>query len=168
MGYGLLLDTLVEAPEAAIDEGGEILVVTHYTRDFSQQDGDQRDPHADLQHVFASGKHPRNYHDFEHVKGRPFAIAAADVHASGSMMWSREALPDYLYGLRTNVKGDGQKHRAIGTPIAFSTGKHGIPAGLFRDPEFAHLSAVIFSNSVTLAKFNRMPFLRDGGRLTSR
>jgi hypothetical protein len=39
------------------------------------------------------------------------------------------------------------------------TGKHGIPAGLFRDPEFAHLSAVIFSNAGTMAKFNRMGFL---------
>ena len=101
----------------------------------------------------------RNYHELEHVKGRPFALAIADFHASGSMVWSREALPAYLYGLRADVKGDGQERHAIGTPIANLTGKHGIPAGLFRDPDSAHLSAVIFSNSATLAKFNRMGFL---------
>ena len=93
------------------------------------------------------------------MKGRPFALALADFHESGSMVWSREALPTYLYGLRADVQGEGAERRAVGTPIANLTGKHGIPAGLFRDPDFAHLSAVIFSNAATLAKFNRMGFL---------
>ena len=105
------------------------------------------------------GKLQRNYHELEHVKGRSFAIAIADFHESGSMVWSREALPTYLYGLRADVEGEGAHRRAIGTSIANLTGKHGIPAGLFRDPDFAHLSAVIFSNAGTLAKFNRMGFL---------
>lgn len=101
----------------------------------------------------------RNYHELDHVKGRSFALALADFHEYGSMVWSREALPTYLYGLRADVEGEGAQRRALGTPIAKLTGKHGIPAGLFRDPEFAHLSAVIFSNAATLAKFNRMGFL---------
>ncbi|MCS3502262.1 hypothetical protein M2189_008227 [Bradyrhizobium japonicum] len=105
------------------------------------------------------GKLQRNYHELDHVKGMPFALAIADFHESGSMVWSREALPTYLYGLRADVEGEGAGRRAIGTPINNLTGKHGIPAGLFRDPEFAHLSAVIFSNAATLAKFNRMGFL---------
>ena len=75
------------------------------------------------------------------------------------MVWSREALPTYLYGLRADVEREGSDRRAIGTPISNLTGEHGIPAGLFRDPEFAHLSAVIFSNAGTMAKFNRMGFL---------
>lgn len=101
----------------------------------------------------------RNYHELDHVKDRSFALAIADFHESGSMVWSREALPTYLYGLRADVEGDGQQRRAIGTPIASLTGKHSIPAGLFRDSDFAYLSAVIFSNAATLAKFNRMGFL---------
>jgi hypothetical protein len=105
------------------------------------------------------GKLQRNYHELEHVKDQPFALAIADFHESGSMVWSREALPTYLYGLRADVEGEGAQRRAIGTPINNLTGKHGIPAGLFRDPDFAHLSAVIFSNAATLAKFNRMGFL---------
>lgn len=105
------------------------------------------------------GKLQRNYHELDHVKGRSFAIAIADFHESGSMVWSREALPTYLYGLRADVEGEGADRRAIGTSIANLTGKHGIPAGLFRDPDFAHLSAIIFSNAGTLAKFNRMGFL---------
>ncbi|MGV0821162.1 hypothetical protein [Martelella sp. AMO21009] len=105
------------------------------------------------------GKLQRNYHEMDHVKGQPFALALADFHESGSMVWSREALPTYLYGLRADIKGEGKERRAVGTPIANLTGKHGIPAGLFRDPDFAHLSAVIFSHAATLAKFNRMGFL---------
>jgi len=105
------------------------------------------------------GKLQRDYHELDHVKGQPFALALADFHVSGSMVWSREALPTYLYGLRADIEGEGAERRAVGTPIANLTGKHGIPAGLFRDPDFAHLSAVIFSNAATLAKFNRMGFL---------
>jgi hypothetical protein len=105
------------------------------------------------------GKLQRNYHELDHVKGQPFALAIADFHESGSMVWSREALPTYLYGLRADVEGEGAGRRAVGTPISNLTGRHGIPAGLFRDPDFAHLSAVIFSNAATFAKFNRMGFL---------
>lgn len=105
------------------------------------------------------GKLQRDYQALDHVRGRPFAIAIADFHESGSMVWSREALPTYLYGGRADVVGDGTFRRAIGTPITNLTGKHGIPAGLFHDPEFAHLSAVVFSNAGTMAKFNRMGFL---------
>lgn len=105
------------------------------------------------------GKLQGNYHELAHVKGQSFALAVTDFHESGSMVWSREALPTYLYGLRADIQGEGQERHAVGTPITNLTGKHGIPAGLFRDPNFAHLSAVIFSNTATLAKFNRMGFL---------
>lgn len=105
------------------------------------------------------GKLQRDYHELDHVKSKPFALAIADFHDSGSMVWSREALPTYLYGVRADIEGEGAQRRAIGVPINNLTGKHAIPAGLFRDPDFAHLSAVIFSNAATLAKFNRMGFL---------
>lgn len=105
------------------------------------------------------GKLQRNYQELAHVKGQSFALAIADFHKSGSMVWSREALPTYLYGMRADVEEESGKRRAIGTPITHLTGKHGIPAGIFRDQVFAHVSAVIFSNAATLAKFNRMGFL---------
>ncbi|MBS1095256.1 hypothetical protein [Gluconobacter wancherniae] len=101
----------------------------------------------------------RNYHEMNHVRGEAFAIAIADFHASGSMVWSREALPTYLYGVRAHVEGEGERRRAVSVPISHLIDEHAIPAGLFRDPNFAHLSAIIFSNAATLAKFNRMGFL---------
>lgn len=105
------------------------------------------------------GKIQRKYHELPHVRGQSFAIAIADFHASGSMVWSREALPTYLYGVRVDIKGEGAHRCAIGTPITRLEGKDQIPAGLFYDPEFSYLSAIIFSNAATLAKFNRMGFL---------
>ncbi len=69
------------------------------------------------------GKLQRNYHELDHVDGQPFALAIADFHEPGSMVWSREALPTYLYGLRADVEGEGADRRAIGTPIANLIGK---------------------------------------------
>ena len=105
------------------------------------------------------GKLQRKYEEMPHVQGKPFAIAIADFHESGSMVWSREALPTYLYGMKAYVEGEGVDRRAVGMTISHLTGKNRIPAGLFRDPANAHLSGVLFSNAATLSKFNRMGFL---------
>jgi hypothetical protein len=39
------------------------------------------------------GKLQCNYHEMGHAKGQSFALALADFHESGSMVWSREACP---------------------------------------------------------------------------
>jgi hypothetical protein len=101
----------------------------------------------------------REYEQTPHVKGKPFALAIADYHASGSMTWSSEALPSYLYGVHPQVVDGLQGKRVIGQTVSVLRGKDQIPAGLFRDPAMAHLSAVIFSNAGTISKFNRMGFL---------
>jgi hypothetical protein len=75
------------------------------------------------------------------------------------MVWSREALPSYLYGSFAHVEDGPGGRIAVGTPVERLVGKDAITAGLFHDPAMASLSAVIFSNAATLAKFNRMGFL---------
>lgn len=110
------------------------------------------------------GKLQRNYHEMDHVRGQSFALALADFHQSGSMVWSREALPTYLYGLRTDVQGKAAARRAVATPIANLTGKHGIQ----RD-SFAMRSSPICPPSSS-AKRRRSPnstgwaFLQAAGR----
>ena len=101
----------------------------------------------------------REYEQFPHVKGKSFALAIADYHAPGSMTWSREALPSYLYGVHPQVADGPQGPHAIGPSVSVLRGKDRIPAGLFRDPAMAHLSAILFSNAATISKFNRMGFL---------
>ncbi|MDQ7251064.1 hypothetical protein [Dongia sedimenti] len=101
----------------------------------------------------------REYEKAPHVQGKAFALAIADYHAPSSMVWSREALPVYLYGVHPKVKDGPDGRVAIGDPLDRLQGEHGIPAGLFRDPAMKHLSAVMFSNAATFSKFNRMGFL---------
>jgi len=73
----------------------------------------------------------------------PTALALADFHAPGSMVWSREALPTYLYGILAHVEERPSGCVAVGIPVEQLIGEGGIPAGLFRDPAMAWLSAVI-------------------------
>jgi hypothetical protein len=98
----------------------------------------------------------REYEKLAHVQGKPFALAIADFQSPSSMVWSREALPSYLYGVYPYVAEGPEGRKAIGTPISKLLGKDEIPAGLFRDPGMSHLSGIIFSNAGTLGKFNRM------------
>jgi hypothetical protein len=98
----------------------------------------------------------RNYADLEHVKGMPFALALADFHAPASMMWSREALIGYLYGISAEaIEVDGERV-AVGGQAARLLGASGFPAGLFRGDWHDELSAIIFTNACTVSKFNRL------------
>ena len=101
----------------------------------------------------------REYEKLPHVRGQPFALAIADFHASSSMVWSREALPCYLYGVHPRVSEGPEGQQTSMELIHTLLGDQQIPAGLFRNPAMAHVSAVIFSNAATFSKFNRMGFL---------
>lgn len=99
----------------------------------------------------------KNYTSLKHVQGKPFAIAIADFHAPGSMMWSREALMTYLYGFYGREKEEDGKIVAVPETIEFLLSDPNIRAGLFFSPENIELSAVIFSNAATLSKLSRVP-----------
>lgn len=104
----------------------------------------------------------KGYARMTHVAGRPFAIAIADFHAPGSMVWSRAALVGYLYGLYAHeVEVDG-KRVAVPEDVETLMGEQRIPAGLFMTPAGEELSAVIFSNGATLAKLSRVPLSYGG------
>ncbi|MBV6323753.1 hypothetical protein [Duganella violaceipulchra] len=71
----------------------------------------------------------------------------------------REALLAYLYGVYGTIEErDGEKVGVLNS-ITELMGAEKIPAGLFRSPESAKLSAIVFSNAATIAKFNRMGYL---------
>ena len=94
-----------------------------------------------------------NYDRLPYVADNPFMIALADFHAPGSMVWSREALICYLYGMYPEVNENG-----VATAVAVSLllGDTGFPAGLFSNEEHKELSGVIFSNACSIAKLNRV------------
>ena len=98
----------------------------------------------------------KNYHELPHVAGQPFLIALADFQASASMTWTREALISYLYGIFPHVE-DVDGHRfASAESIDRLLGGSGFPSGLFCNKQHSELSAVIFTNACSIAKFNRV------------
>lgn len=100
----------------------------------------------------------KKYWEHEHVAGNPLVIAIADFHDKQSMLWSSTSLPSYLYGVRHDSYHDEEGKLNI-EPIQIDMHKFGdkeIPSGYFFQPDSEHISAVMFSNSGTVSKFNRM------------
>ena len=95
----------------------------------------------------------KRYWEKKHVTGKPLIIAIHDYHNDNAMTWSRTALSEYLYGIRSRVIN--------GTPVIKSIDTHSwegkeIPSGFFYQEDTENISAVLFSNQATIPKFNRM------------
>jgi len=94
---------------------------------------------------------------------KPFMLAIADFHVPGSkeevgsMTYTHSALWPYLYGHRVDwEKIDGKLAiKAVKNAGHHYKGKT-IPTGFFDLPGAENVSAVLFSNAGTLAKFDRM------------
>lgn len=100
----------------------------------------------------------KKYWELPHVSGNPFVIAIADFYDDQSMLWSGTALINYLYGVSHDFYYD-EKNQLVITPLKIEKHKVGdkeIPSGYFFQPDAQHVSAVIFSSSGTISKFNRM------------
>lgn len=100
----------------------------------------------------------KKYWELPHVAGKPFVLAIQDFHTAGALMTTDVPLVRYLYGLGHTwwhdengnlvIKGhDVDEHR---------DGEKRVPSGFFHQVDAENISAVLFSNSGTLAKFNRM------------
>jgi hypothetical protein len=92
------------------------------------------------------------------ARAKPFVLAIQDFHAPLSMVYSFPALPIYLYGLthaprrhpggRLVVEAARLEQHTWGSKV--------VPSGFFSLPGAEHVSAVIFNNSGTINKFNRI------------
>ncbi len=107
----------------------------------------------------------KRYWERDDVKGHPFVLALADFHAPASMTWSHIALPFYLYGMGVEVRftPEGKKYgveKKLGDHIV---GDKVVPTNFFAQEDARHISAVLFSNAGTTAKFNRMGVLAGFG-----
>lgn len=107
----------------------------------------------------------KKYWEKEHTKGLPLVFAIQDFSSSGSLVFTRSALADYLYGYRHDWKHD-DSGKLIITPRKIE--RHvwkdkEIPSGFFFLPDAEHVSAVVFSNSGTISKFDRMGLLAGFG-----
>ena len=81
------------------------------------------------------------------------------------MTISRGGLPTYLYGYAHDWHHDPDGTLII-TPRRVEVHRWGskeIPSGFFRFPGAENISAVVFNNSATISKFNRMGLLAAFG-----
>ncbi len=98
----------------------------------------------------------KDYHELSHVAGKPFVIALADFQAPASMVWSREALAGYLYGVHAEIDEVNGERSARLVSASHLRDESKFPAGLFANDQHTELSAVLFSNACSIAKFNRV------------
>lgn len=100
----------------------------------------------------------KRYWELDHIKDIPLIFAIADFHDDQSMLWTSTGLIDYLYGVRHNFSYD-PGGKLIIAPLNIETHKVGakeIPSGFFFQPDAEYISAVLFSASGTISKFNRL------------
>jgi hypothetical protein len=109
----------------------------------------------------------KRYWELPLVHEHPMIFAVHDYHSKDSMIWTSSALPAYLYGRRFRASS---LYDPAGRPLIISeriqehrVGDKVIPSGFFFQPDAEHISAVLFSNSATISKFNRMGRLAGFG-----
>lgn len=113
--------------------------------------------------LFSKLKHTynkSNYWDLEHTRDLPFCIAIADFQEDMSMTWSFPAIVSILYGVEQSIRIENGKRILYtvngNTFIKDSNGKKVEIIPLFMDTAYENISAIIFSATGTLSKFNRI------------
>lgn len=98
------------------------------------------------------------YWKLPHVAGNPLVFAIQSFHDTGSLGISSTPLAEYLFGLghRWYHNSDGKLIITADAIDAHKVGAKEIPSGFFAQPSAENVSAVLFSNSGTVPKFNRM------------
>ncbi|CTQ77578.1 hypothetical protein [Roseibium alexandrii] len=105
----------------------------------------------------------KSYWEREESKDKPFVIAIADFHKPsdeenpGPMTYTQSALWQYLYGSRVTWRFEDDQ-LIIDTHEIDEHEFNGkkVPSGFFDLPDAENVSAVVFSNAGTIAKFDRM------------
>lgn len=154
---GLFAEVAVEAVTVGPTQGGQLDPMP----DLGTEAG-QRDYLLEYMPIkFGSplfSKLKKRYWEKPHIAGKPLVFAIEDFSSPGSMVVTASALEVYLYGYLHEGKHD-DAGKLIITPKKINQhrwGKKVIPSGFFDQPDTEHVSAVLFSNSGTIAKFNRM------------
>lgn len=100
----------------------------------------------------------KRYWDLPHVARKPLVLAIQDFHAPGSLMSSSTALSQYLFGIETKWFHD-EKGELVVFGSEVDDHIHDlkrIPSGFFMQPGAENITGVLFSNTGTVGKFNRM------------
>lgn len=102
----------------------------------------------------------KKYWELGHCQGLPFVIAIEAFHDKEALVFSDAALAQYVFGqkwtgaLSRDGILEGQSRSIEEHQVAGKT----IPSGFFYQPDSQYVSAVLFTNSGTSAKFSRMGY----------
>lgn len=107
----------------------------------------------------------KKYWELAHCKGLPLVLFIEAFHDEDSLSFSENAITSYLYGLRPVGEWDGEGQLRVESEKVeiHKTCDKEIPSNFFGLPDSEYISAVVFTNSGTLAKFSRMGFLHGYG-----
>lgn len=100
------------------------------------------------------------YWELEHCQNLPFVLAIEAFHDEESLALTDHALAGYAFGIHQSGGWDSEaklqvETRAMGDHVV---GEKTIPSNFFEQPEAEHISAIMFTNSGTYAKFARMGY----------
>lgn len=98
------------------------------------------------------------YWELPHVHGKPLVLAIEPFFGPDALDYSDATLMTYLYGRSAKAAWDarGKLQQATEKVQTHRHGKKEIPSGFFNLPHAEFISAVLFSNSGTIAKFQRV------------
>lgn len=102
----------------------------------------------------------KKYWEKPHCAGLPLVIAIQAFHDEGSLHFSDTGLSEYVYASRQTARwSDNGELVLTNTSVESHTlGEKTIPSGFFNQPGAENISAIVFSNSGTHAKFTRMGY----------
>ena len=100
----------------------------------------------------------KEYWNSPTAKNLPIILAIETFHEEASLHYTSSVLATYLYATQQTYVWDNHGDLLI---VPQKVEEHSfagktIPSGFFRLPKAEHISAVLFSNSGTVSKFNRM------------
>jgi hypothetical protein len=108
---------------------------------------------------------PEPYWALPEVSGHPLVFAIADFHEKQSMTWTFPGLLEYLYAVTHDFTFDSAGQLVI-SKLKLERHEYeakSIPSGFFFQPDSDNVSAVLFTSSGTMSKFNRMGRLAGFG-----
>jgi len=100
------------------------------------------------------------YWELEQCKNKPFVIAIEAFHEEVAFLFSDMPLAQYLYGLRhfPSWTEDGKLVVNQEEVTKHQVGNKLIPSNFFGQPDTENISAILFTNTGTHAKFSRMGY----------
>ena len=103
----------------------------------------------------------KKYWEQPHVAGLPLVFAVESFATEDSLYFSETSLAAYLFARRPVARRLPNDELLVTyDPIlSHEDGSKQIPSGFFEQPEAENVSAVLFSNAGTVAKFGRMAHL---------